>query len=85
MNYSSPINMDITKFVVEAREKALLLGDYSTYRSQLSGRIHNARKRLGRTTKKGAKYSKKAPVTAQDIASNHEYNSRNFRFNSITN
>lgn len=65
--------MEITKFVVEGREKALLLGDYSTYRSQLSSRILNIRKRLGRTTRKGAKYSKKAPITAQDIGSNPGY------------
>lgn len=65
--------MEITKFVIEGREKALLFGDYSTYRSQLSSRILKIRKRLGRTTRKGAKYSNKAPITAQDIGSNYEY------------
>jgi signal recognition particle subunit SRP68 len=65
--------MDITKFVVSGRDQALLYGDYSTYRAQLSHRLLSIRKRLGRATKKGAKYSKKAPITAQDIASNVEY------------
>ncbi|KAL3418271.1 signal recognition particle protein [Phlyctema vagabunda] len=65
--------MDITKFIVTGRDQALLYGDYSTYRSQLSGRIHNLRKRLGIATKPRAKYTPKPPVTAADIGSNHEY------------
>ncbi|RFU35690.1 hypothetical protein B7463_g647, partial [Scytalidium lignicola] len=65
--------MEITKFVVSGREKALLYGDYSSYRAQLSNRIHNLRKRLGITTKPRAKYTPKAPVTAEDISRSHEF------------
>lgn len=70
-NASSKIkNMEITKFVITGRDQALLYGDYSTYRNQLSRQLLSIRKKLGRTTKKGAKYASKAPVTAQDIANN---------------
>ena len=65
-------DMEITKFVVSGRDQALLYGDYNTYRSQLSRRLLSIRKKLGHTTKKGAKYTNKAPVTAEDIASNNE-------------
>ncbi|TVY92498.1 Signal recognition particle subunit [Lachnellula willkommii] len=65
--------MEITKFVVSGRDKAKLYGDYATYRSQLSNRIHNLRKRLGIATKPRAKYTAKAPVTLEDIGRNHEY------------
>ena len=64
--------MEITNFVVSGRDKAKLYGDYATYRSQLSNRIHNLRKRLGIATKPRAKYTTKAPVTAEDIGRNHE-------------
>jgi signal recognition particle subunit SRP68 len=64
--------MEVTKFVVSGRDKAKLYGDFATYRTQLSNRIHNLRKKLGVATKPRAKYSSKAPVTAEDIASNHE-------------
>jgi len=63
--------MEITRFVVSGRDQALLYGDYSTYRTLLSRRLLSIRKKLGRTTKKGAKYTNKAPVTAQDIGSNN--------------
>lgn len=65
--------MDLTKYVVEYREAAFLLGDYSTYRAQLTRRLRIVQKKLGRATPKNAKYAAKAPVTAQDIASNVEY------------
>ncbi|KAF2136860.1 uncharacterized protein K452DRAFT_258544 [Aplosporella prunicola CBS 121167] len=65
--------MDITSFVVGQRDSALLLGDYNTYRQQLSRRLLTLRKRLGRTTPKNAKYSPKAPITAEDIAGSHDY------------
>ena len=65
--------MDLTAFVVSRRESALLLGDYNSYRAQLSRRLLTLRKRLGRTTLKGKKYTPKTPITAGDIASNHEY------------
>jgi hypothetical protein len=65
--------MDITKFVSEFRESAFLLGDYSTYHTQLSRRLRIVEKKLGRATPKNAKYAAKAPVTAEDIAKNNEY------------
>ncbi|KAF2010460.1 hypothetical protein BU24DRAFT_399824 [Aaosphaeria arxii CBS 175.79] len=65
--------MDITKFVSGYRETAFLLGDYATYRAQLSRRLRIVRKKLGRATHKNAKYSAKAPVTAEEIAKNIEF------------
>jgi signal recognition particle subunit SRP68 len=65
--------MDITKFVVSSREKALLYGDYATYRSQLSGKLLNCRKKLNIATKNRGKFHPKAPVTPEQIAENHEY------------
>jgi signal recognition particle subunit SRP68 len=59
--------MEVTKFVVSGRDKAKLYGDYATYRTQLSNRIHNLRKKLGIATKPRAKYTNKGPVTAEDI------------------
>lgn len=64
--------MEVTKFVVTGRDKAKLYGDYSTYRTQLSNRIHNLRKKLGIATKPRAKYTGKAPITAEDVARNQE-------------
>ncbi|RDW79753.1 hypothetical protein BP6252_04391 [Coleophoma cylindrospora] len=65
--------MEVTKFVVSGRDNALLYGDYTTYRSQLSNRIHNLRKKLGIATKPRAKYTAKAPISAEDIGGNVEY------------
>jgi hypothetical protein len=65
--------MDITKFVVDRREAAFLIGDYSTYRDQLSRRLRIVRKKLGRATPKNAKYAAKSPVTAEEIGKNIEY------------
>lgn len=65
--------MDITKFVVDFREAAFLLGDYSTYRAQLSRRLRIVRRKLGRATPKNAKYAAKTPVTAEEIGKNIEY------------
>lgn len=65
--------MDITNFVLSGRDQALLYGDYSTYRAALSRRLASLRRKVGLATKKGAKYAIKGPVTAQEIASNHEY------------
>ncbi|KUJ10267.1 signal recognition particle, 68 kDa subunit [Mollisia scopiformis] len=66
--------MEVTKFVVSGRDKAKLYGDYSSYRTQLSNRIHNLRRKLGVATKKApAKYTSKTPVTAEDIGRNHEF------------
>lgn len=63
--------MDITQFVATHRE-ALLLGDYNSYRAQLSRQLLSTRKRLGRATAKKEKFAVK-PVTAEDIGSNHEF------------
>jgi signal recognition particle subunit SRP68 len=64
--------MEVTNFIVSGREKAKLFGDFATYRTQLSNRIHNLRKKLGIASKPRAKYTAKAPVTAEDIGRNHE-------------
>ena len=64
--------MDITNFVVQGRDKALLYGDYSSYHAQLSKRILSTRKKLGTVTKNRGKFQKKDEVKAQDIAQNHE-------------
>lgn len=64
--------MDITKSIVQGREDALLVGDYNTYRIALSRRLHAVQKKLGRATKKGAKYTEKAPVTAEDVGRDRE-------------
>lgn len=68
--------MDITKFIVDYRESAFLVGSYGTYRAQLSRRLLTVRKKLGRATPKGAKYAAKAPVTAEEVGTNVEYGPR---------
>ncbi|RDL33634.1 uncharacterized protein BP5553_08002 [Venustampulla echinocandica] len=65
--------MEITKFVVDGRDKAKLYGDYATYRSQLSNRIHNLRRKLGIAAKPRAKHTSNVPVTKEDVARNHEF------------
>ena len=65
--------MDITNFIVSRRENALLVGDYASYRKQLSRRLLVVRKKLKYTSSKGKKYAARPAVTAEDIASNHEY------------
>ena len=65
--------MDLTSFIISNRDKALQLGDYSTYRSQLSRQLLSLRKRLGRSTPKNSKYAPKAPITAEDIGSNPQF------------
>lgn len=66
--------MDITRFVVAQREKALAVGDYSTYRKQLARRLLVVRRKL-RYTSRGRKYTPKSPITADDIGRSHEYGS----------
>ncbi len=63
--------MDITEFVASSREKALLYGDYNTYRANLSHRLLKCRKKLGIATKHRAKYHAKAPITPENIAEDH--------------
>ncbi|MCJ1282160.1 hypothetical protein MMC26_001483 [Xylographa opegraphella] len=65
--------MDITKFIVSRRNEALLVGDYGSYRKQLSRRLLTVNKRLGRASPKGRKYSPKAPISTQDVAGNPEF------------
>ncbi|WEW57305.1 signal recognition particle subunit srp68 [Emydomyces testavorans] len=65
--------MNITDYIVSQRADALLIGDYNTYRAQLSRRLHTLRKRLGRTTPKGKKYTGRSQVTAEDVAKNSEF------------
>ncbi|EMC96488.1 hypothetical protein BAUCODRAFT_69954 [Baudoinia panamericana UAMH 10762] len=63
--------MELTQFIATRRE-ALLVGDYSTYRAQLSRQLLALRKRLGRATPKREKFAKR-DVTAEDVGSNHEF------------
>ena len=65
-------SMDITQFVMSHRQDALLRDDYNSYRVHLSRRLLSTRRRLGRTTAKGKKYSGTSLGTAEDIAKNHE-------------
>lgn len=64
--------MDITKFVVQGRDKALLYGDYSTYHAQLAKRLLNCRKKLGIATKNRGKYHPKETVSAEEVAKDNE-------------
>lgn len=66
------IIMEITRFIVERRNDALVVGDYGIYRKALSRRILTLRRRLGRTTAKGRKYIQKAPITSDDVTSDIE-------------
>lgn len=65
--------MDITNFVVQGRDKALLYGDFSTYHGQLSKRLLNSRKKLGIVTRNRGKFRKPEQVTAEDVQGNIEY------------
>ena len=67
------VAMDITDFIVSQRQKALLVGDYGSYRKQLSRRLLVVRRKLNYTSMKGRKYAAKTPVSADDIAKNHEF------------
>jgi hypothetical protein len=67
-----PAIMDITKFIVSSRERALSLGDYGTYRAQLSRKLLNSRRKLNIVTKNRGKYHPKALVSAEELAENHE-------------
>ncbi|KAL9025393.1 MAG: hypothetical protein Q9196_005773, partial [Gyalolechia fulgens] len=64
--------MDITRFIISRRDKALLVGDYGLYRKQLSRRLLVVRKKLNYSSK-GRKYNPKTPITAEDIGNNHEF------------
>jgi signal recognition particle subunit SRP68 len=60
--------MEITNFVVSHRNEALLVGDYGSYRRQLSRRLLTLRRQLGRASPRGKKYVAKAPVTVEDVS-----------------
>jgi len=64
--------MDITSFVLAQRDKALPIGDYGSYRTQLSRRLLTVRRKLNFKSVKAQKYATKAPVTVEDIRNNHE-------------
>lgn len=65
--------MEITSFVITQRDKALLVGDYGSYRKQLSRRLLTVRGKLNHISSKGGKYAAIDPITVEDIARNHEY------------
>ncbi|KAL4722784.1 signal recognition particle subunit srp68 [Fusarium chlamydosporum] len=65
--------MDITKFVVQGRDQALLYGDYSTYHKSCTKRLLSCRKKLGIATRNRGKFRDHEKVTAEKIAQNHEY------------
>ncbi|KAI1079514.1 hypothetical protein F5B20DRAFT_571008 [Whalleya microplaca] len=65
--------MDITNFILSARNQALLYGDYATYHRQLAKKVHNCRKRLNIVSKNRGKFIKKGQVTAEQVAENHEF------------
>jgi signal recognition particle subunit SRP68 len=67
--------MDITSFVVGQRNKALLVGDYGSYRKQLSRRLLVVRKKLNyvSSTSKGHKYASKPRITTEDLSSKPEF------------
>nr|POE61081.1 putative u6 snrna-associated sm-like protein lsm4 [Quercus suber] len=62
----------IKQTFIATRREALLVGDYNSYRAQLSRQLLASRKRLGRATPKREKFAKKS-VTAEDIGNNHEF------------
>ncbi|KAI1122139.1 hypothetical protein F5Y10DRAFT_81313 [Nemania abortiva] len=65
--------MDITTFVVSARSQALLYGDYTTYHRLLVKKLHTARKKLNIVTKNRSKFTKRGPITAEQIAEDHGF------------
>ncbi|CAK7220986.1 signal recognition particle subunit srp68 [Sporothrix curviconia] len=66
--------MDITQFVVSSRDKALLYGDYSTYRTQLAHRLLNIRKRLRVATRHRGKYNHSANgIKVEQVAEDVSY------------
>ena len=64
--------MDITDFAIGLRDSSLLLGDYRSYRKQLSQKLLAVRRRLGRANSKNQKFQKKESVTAENVKSNKE-------------
>lgn len=67
--------MDITDFIFNQREEALVVGDYNAYRTHATRKLHKLRKKLGQATPKGRKYTAKPPVNAEDVGNNVAYGS----------
>ncbi|KAK7218672.1 hypothetical protein V2G26_006675 [Clonostachys chloroleuca] len=65
--------MEITSFIIQGRDKALLDGDYSTYQSQLARRLLKSRQKLGIATRNRGKFSNKAKITSEEITQNDGY------------
>ncbi|KAI0478898.1 hypothetical protein GGR56DRAFT_632449 [Xylariaceae sp. FL0804] len=65
--------MDITNFVISSRNQALLYGTHTTYHRLVVKKLHKSRKKLNIATRNRAKYSKKPPVTAEQIAGDHGF------------
>ena len=63
--------MNQTDLYIARREKALLAGDYNTYRTQLTRRILVLRRKL-KYTSKGKKHPSRVPITAQNVGENNE-------------
>ncbi|EGX91166.1 signal recognition particle, putative [Cordyceps militaris CM01] len=64
--------MDITSYVLQGRDNALVYGDYSTYHTQLSKRLLSSRKKLGTVTRNRGKFHKPEAVTSENIANNKD-------------
>lgn len=64
--------MDITSYIVQGRDKALLYGDYATYHNQLVKRLLNSRRKLGIVTKNRGKFHKREHATAEEMGQNPE-------------
>ncbi|KAH7160814.1 hypothetical protein EDB81DRAFT_755425 [Dactylonectria macrodidyma] len=65
--------MDITNFIVEGRDKALLYGDHAAYHASLSKRLLNTRRKLGIATKNRGKFRSQGKLTPEAVAENHGY------------
>ena len=65
--------MDVTKAIVSRRNETLLVGDYGTYRKQLSRRLLVVRRKLGRASPKGREYKARPAITAEDVSGNPQY------------
>jgi len=65
--------MDITNYIVAARNQALLYGDHTTYHRLLAKKLHTSRRKLNIVTKNRGKFSKKNSVTSEQLAENHEF------------
>ena len=64
--------MEITNFISAHRDKALLAGDYGSYRTQLSRRLLTVRRKLNYKSVKGHKYAAVAPIAVDDVKNSHE-------------